>query len=124
MPKLTICIDFDGVLHNYTEWNDGKLNDPVPGAVAATRVLKRMGHTIIVHTTRGEDEISGYLLKHGFSYDHINRNPEDTQIDMPTGNPGKPRADVYVDDKAMTFNGDWSGHFVNQIVSFKPWTRR
>jgi hypothetical protein len=23
--KLTICVDFDGVLHDYKEWNEGKI---------------------------------------------------------------------------------------------------
>lgn len=122
--KLTICVDFDGVLHNYTSYNEGRLNDPVPGAAAALRILKRMGHTIIIHTTRGEDEISSWLSKNGFVYDHFNRNPEDTELPYPTGNPGKPRADVYIDDRGMTFNGIWDGNFINQIVSFRPWNKR
>ena len=47
MPKLplpfeepdgkVICIDFDGVLHDYTSWNNGKLNGPVPYAPEASR---------------------------------------------------------------------------------------
>lgn len=122
--KMTICVDFDGVLHDYKGWNGGLLGDPIPGAAAALKVLKRMGHTIILHTTRGEDEITPWLIRHGFVWDHFNVNPEDQQLAEPTGNPGKPRADVYIDDRAMTFNGIWDGHFINKVVSFQPWRHR
>lgn len=117
---MTICIDFDGVLHFYKRPFTPQLGPPIQGAAEATQELYRQGHTLIIFTTRGEAEIIAWLSANGFKWHFINFNPEDTQLQYPTGNPGKPRADVYIDDRALKFDGNWV-QTLQQLKTFRPW---
>jgi hypothetical protein len=114
--KLTICVDFDGVIHKYTHWNSGLLNAQcIDYAPEALQSLRNLGHTIIIHTTRDEEEIKQWLETFHVPYDYINENPE-----IQGRNPGKPIADIYVDDRAIQFNGNWSTTYY-EILNFTPW---
>lgn len=117
--KKTIAIDFDGVLHDYSQGFQGKdvFGDMVHGADTATKVLKENGWTIIVYTTRPATEaMKKWLKDKGISYDYINENP-----DQPEESKGaKLIADVYLDDRAMQFRGQWKW-IVGDIANFKPW---
>lgn len=116
--QTVVCIDFDAVLHNYTHWNGGRLNEPVAGAAAATRQLTDNNFVVILYTTRGADEIIHWLTRYNFQWTHINQNPE-----IQGQNPGKPIADIYIDDRAIQFNGSWEST-LREISRFKPWTKR
>lgn len=118
-----LCIDFDGVLHAYTSWNDGKLNGPVPYAAESTKDLADEGYLIIIHTTRGSEEIEPFLEEHGFYWHLINENPFSSSIPDPPRNLGKPRADMYIDDRAIGFHGYWS-RTLDDIRRFMPWWKR
>lgn len=103
-PK-TAAIDFDGTILEYNGWhgeNDfGKVR---PGCIEALSELKRQGWRIIIFTTRGNtDGVSEYLEANGVPFDHVNENP-----DQPAGSSGKVIADVYVDDRAVNAETDWS----------------
>lgn len=114
----TICVDIDGTLVHYENWQgDFHFGQLVSGAVEAMRQLKRQGWYIIIYTTRGNKEaIKSFLTIHGICYDSINENPY--QPDNAQG--GKPLADVYIDDRAITFDGNWIT-MINKINSFKTW---
>lgn len=118
-----LAIDFDGVLHSYSNgWQDGKPYDvPVNGAKEALTELKNEGYHIMIYTTRcnhdllNEDvdraqDVEDYLKKHDIPYDQIY-----------TGN-GKPKFTVTVDDRALSFRGNWN-ETLQQIKSFKTWNR-
>jgi hypothetical protein len=82
--------------------------------------LRHLGWKIIIFTTRGDREkIGKYLLEHNIPFDHINENPH--QPANAIG--GKPIADVYVDDRALQFNGNWSAT-LKKILNFKSWEER
>lgn len=121
MPKKTIAVDFDGVIHGYSKgWNGGDLYDPpVPGTAEALSKLKKEGYTIYIYTTRTnkiyrkkEDPdqqplIESYLKEHGIPFDKV-------------WNFGKPMADVYLDDRAVGFRGNWN-ETLEEVLSFKTW---
>lgn len=118
--KLTICIDFDGVLHDYTNGFQGEdvFGGMIPGADVGTKVLKDKGNTIIIYTTRKvTDALKKWLGDNNISYDYINENP-----DQPEGTEGcKLIADIYIDDRGIRFRGNWDEWFIREIAEFKPW---
>ena len=119
-PKY-VCVDLDGTIARYDGWvNETHFGEPIEGVQEALEKLQSAGWRIIIHTTRGNrDLIRKYLEKHAVPFDHINENP-----DQPPGaSGGKPIAHVYVDDRDVQFNGDWSAT-VNEILNFVPWNRR
>lgn len=117
--KKTICINFDGVIHDYSKGWQGVdvFNCAVPGAAYCTEKLKQDGHTIIIYTTRNDTPaLRKFLKDNNISYDYINENPN-----QPKGSEkGKLIADVYIDDRAVTFNGNWFG-ILKKINNFKTW---
>lgn len=116
--QKTICIDFDGVIAQYQQWQ-GKdtFGAPVPGVQSALKVLKKEGYKIIIFTTRDvSDALKQYLKDNDITYDHINENPDQPK----DSNAGKPIADLYVDDRSVCFRGNWK-HTLDDIAWFKPW---
>lgn len=114
----TICVDIDGTLVHYKEWQgDDHFGKLVPGAVEAMRELREKGWFIIIYTTRSNKKaVKKFLDKNKIVYDCINENP--FQPNNAIG--GKPLADVYIDDRAITFDGNWWSA-VDKIVNFKTW---
>lgn len=97
MDKKTICIDFDGVIHDYSKGYQGEdvFGQMIPNADVGTSVLKKNGWSIIIFTTRKKtDKLEQWLKEHNIEYDYINENP--TQPDNASG---KIIADVYLDDR-------------------------
>ncbi len=97
---MRICFDLDNTLCYGQPYEDAR---PVPGVADLLRELKGKGHTIIIYTARGMGSLAGdvgrvmsefaplvfdQLTDWGFQYDEIHF--------------GKPAADLYVDDKAIT----------------------
>ena len=101
--RQTICIDFDNVIHSYGGWDSGQgpghiTGTVIPGAKEAIAELRR-DYKIIVLSARasspaGARGIARWLKEHGIEVDHI------TAIKLP--------AIVYVDDRALRFEGDWA----------------
>jgi hypothetical protein len=64
--KRTIAVDFDGVIAEYDGYKGpGVLGEPRLDVIDALRTLRAEGWKIVIHTTRGEQEIVGYLTQHG-----------------------------------------------------------
>lgn len=114
----TIAVDFDGVIANYDGYKGhGVLGEPRPDVVEALRTLRAEGWKIVVHTTRGWDEIKDYLARYDIPYDEYNRNS-----DYSTGGQ-KPVADVYWDDRAVCYSGDARAD-LERIRNFRTWSGR
>lgn len=88
---MIIAVDFDGVIHQRSG-TYGKMGEPVEGARDALIRLRKQGHTLIVHTVRGDspDHVAQWLDKYKFPVMLVTRQ--------------KPVADVYLDDKALHFD--------------------
>ena len=119
MEKRTICIDFDGVIHDYSSGWQGEdvFGQMIPNADTGTSVLKQKGWTVIIFTTRKKtDELEKWLKEHNITYDYLNENPG-----QPDGTSGKIMADVYLDDRGICFRGRWDSWLVREILDFEPW---
>lgn len=115
--KPTIAIDVDGVLADYSKgWQgEGIIGDPLPGARKFLDRLRAAGWKIIIFTTRGNAEMEEYCFRNGLAYDEINDNSS-----LRGRNPGKPIAAVYLDDRAVRFDGDFDRAF-DEITGFRVW---
>jgi len=122
--KMTVAVDFDGVLHGYSRgFGDGSIYDPpVPGAREAMEALREQGHKIYIFSTRSnkiyrrknnidqDEAMQDWLNAHEIPFDKI-------------WTYGKPMADVYIDDRAIGFRGDWD-QTLREIQDFVPWNRK
>ena len=112
--KQTVVFDFDGVIHSYTSgWFGPSIipDPPVPGVKEAIDSIRAAGYEVVVVSTRcasidGLYAIKNYLEKHNIIVDNIQRE--------------KPPALVYIDDRAICFDGD-SASLLNKIQHFQPW---
>lgn len=101
--QMTIAWDFDGVIHPYTDGWQGPVpsnEPPIPGVAAALRTWQRRGFRNIVFSTRAEMPeglagIEAWLEKEGLT----------DYVDEVTNK--KPPAIAYVDDRAVSFQGNW-----------------
>jgi adenylylsulfate kinase len=116
--RRTIAVDFDGVIAEY----DGYQGPGVLGAARsdvreALGLLRAEGWKIVIHTTRGHDEIGEYLRRNEIPHDEINLNSD-------YRTPGvKPVADVYWDDRAVCYSGDARAD-LERIRAFRTWSGR
>ena len=114
----TICIDIDGTICSYTEWIGAThFGDIIPSAVEMIRKLHDDNWYIIIYSTRSDNILIEKFLKSNHIYfDSINHNPYQPKNAIGA----KPLADVYLDDRAITFNGDWHQAYM-EITKFTPW---
>jgi hypothetical protein len=109
-----IAVDFDGVINSYvSRWTGATdLPDPpVPGAIEWLAEMVR-SFEVIIFTTRGqypeaEAAIHAWLQKHGY----CGCLPEVTNK--------KPAALVYLDDRAIRFEGAFPSK--EEIHRARPW---
>lgn len=119
MEQKTICIDFDGVIHDYSKGWQGEdvFGQMIPNADTGTATLKKNGWTIIIFTTRKKTaKLEKWLAENNISYDHINENPN-----QPEHTSGKIIDDVYLDDRGVCFRGRWDSWLIRDIIDFEPW---
>ncbi len=88
-----------------------------PDVVGALRTLRSKGWKIIIHTTRGEEEVATYLNQRSLPQDEINRNSDYRTLS------GKPVADIYWDDRTVCYSGD-ARPDLERIRNFRTWSGR
>lgn len=104
--RKTVAVDLDGVLNLYSGWTGDERDFAPPRAAARefTLALREKGYEVVVFTTRDVDLVEDWL--------HANR----IHADVVTNE--KPKALVYVDDRAICFEGSFEG-LVERIDTFK-----
>lgn len=131
MGKPILCLDFDGVIHSYTSgWKGaGVISDPpVPGALDF--IQNALGDfDVQIYSSRsgqngGIDAMQEYLCKHLVEqFPHLKKSDVMGFVLEMIGWPQeKPPAMITIDDRAITFTGEWPD--MATLKSFKPWNKQ
>ena len=90
---MQIIIDIDGTVCTEERTYSRSLAKPLPGAIESVNKLYEEGNTIVFFSARTWMEFemtTDWLKKHGFKYHQLVL--------------GKPIGDVWIDDRALSFN--------------------
>jgi hypothetical protein len=109
--RRTVCLDFDGVVHSYRSgWCGAEIipDPPIHGTREAIARLRKT-YRVVIHSARchsdeGCQAVIAWLKKHEIEVDEVCR--------------FKPPATVYVDDRAVRFQGDWD-RAIAEISDFR-----
>ena len=102
-----VCVDLDGVLNSFDGWRGADFfHAPRPGAHEFLRRLNEQGYRVVVFTVRWGPHVEEWLARHGLA----------EWVSAVTDK--KPPAHVYVDDRAVCFEGDFE-RTLQQISRFK-----
>ncbi|MGI9470306.1 MAG: TOTE conflict system archaeo-eukaryotic primase domain-containing protein [Rubripirellula sp.] len=109
--RKTVCLDFDGVIHSYRSgWKgeDTIPDPPIHGVREAIQHLRKR-YRVVIHSSRSATEsgceaIRRWLQKHEIDVDDVCMH--------------KPPAFVYVDDRAIAFDGNWD-QTISDINDFR-----
>lgn len=105
--KPTIMIDFDGVLNNYKYYDKNNLPEIKDGAIEFIKQLDKK-YALVIFTTREK-----YQTKKWLKENKIDKYFKDiTSVKYP--------ATIYLDDRAIQFNGDYE-KTLQEIKYFKPY---
>lgn len=127
MSKPILCLDFDGVIHSYTSgWKGADVipDPPVPGVFAF--IVGALQHFRVVIFSSRSNQLGGISAMRMWLRHHAGA----TWYESPAG-PGiedvlfvteKPPAMVTLDDRAITFTGEWPD--VETLRAFKPWNKK
>lgn len=150
--KPILCLDFDGVLHAYTSgWQGAHVIPDKPVAGAMDFILRAQERfTIAIYSARSKS-IRGRWAMQGWMQRHLAEHwwnavylKNAASIDKTWTNHDcwdaaydwaddiladikwpwfKPSAFLTIDDRALTFNGDWSSYDPAVMATFRPWNK-
>mgnify|MGYP001587210552 CR=1 FL=1 len=109
MDKPTVCVDFNGCLDLYTGWVKDGMGTEYPPREGAAEFLEALHskYKVFILSSIQPMDIQVWLDKNGMGQwvDDV------TKI--------KPPAIAYIDDRGITFKGDF-GDVLRQLEDFKP----
>lgn len=125
--KPILCLDFDGVIHSYSSgWKGADVipDDPVDGAMGFL-ICAIQEFDVVIFSSRSNQR-GGIAAMKKWLKEHAGN----LWYDSPCG-PGigdvrftieKPAAMVTIDDRAITFTGQWPE--IDALKSFRPWNKQ
>lgn len=116
--KPILMLDFDGVCHSYTSGWQGADVIPDPPVEGLFEFLEEAVKEFEIHvfSSRSHQEGGIEAMQDWFS-EHAGDSGVIEFLSFPTE---KPPASVGLDDRVLTFTGEWPE--VDDLVDFEPWT--
>lgn len=129
--KPILALDFDGVIHSYTSgWKGADVipDPPVEGVFDFLYEAIKVFDVQIYSSRSGQEgginamQIwlrqyeNRYRVDNGLDF----KNPLCDAISFPTE---KPPAMITIDDRALTFTGNWKDFNPEKLLNFKPWNK-
>ena len=127
MEREIICIDFDGVIHSYEHgWQDGDIYGTVVEGFWEWALIAQEKFKLVIYSSRSSDP-NMLVQMHNWLNNEWQKYCTTKQLIQPIPNyhytREKPAAFITIDDRAITFKGDWSAPelTVEAMLAFKPW---
>ncbi len=120
MPnKPILALDFDGVIHRYSKgWQEGVIYDPPTDGFAEWLIEAREHFTIVIVSSRLQSR-EGYEAMYNWMVEH-----EIPYREQLVFSQTRPPALITIDDRAITFTGDWKDYPMRWLKAFKPWNQK
>lgn len=131
MRKPIMCIDFDGVIHSYEKgWQDGEIYGSVVDGFFEWVNIAKDHFRLVIYSSRSKEPDKLLAMQRWIENKNlewlIDKNPPGTtdyvgfSFEFASE---KPPAFLTIDDRAMTFNGDWYDDcwWPEKLINFKPW---
>lgn len=126
--KPILCLDFDGVIHSYSSgWKGADVipDPPVEGAIAF--MLGALREFDVVIFSSRSNQRGGIRAMQRWLREHAGQlcwyeTPDGPGLEDVRFVKEKPAALVTIDDRAITFTGEWPS--IASLRSFQPWNKR
>lgn len=116
--RKILCLDFDGVIHRYSKgWQGGEIYDPPVDGFKEWAAEAMKHFRLVVYSSRSKDpsntaDMRAWMYVHGIDAHQFEFASE------------KPPAFLTIDDRALTFTGDWGDYPMKWLLAFKPWNMK
>ena len=130
MTKPILCLDFDGVIHQYTSGWKGDtsiLDNATEGffewAEQAAKLFK-----LVIYSSRSKnpDAIEAMqfwlVLQRKLWREKGGMHETETPLEFQFASE-KPPAFLTIDDRALTFDGNWNNFNPEKLIKFMPWNK-
>ena len=127
MSKPILCLDFDGVIHSYTSgWKGADVIPDPPVEGAAEFIREAVKHFRVAIFSSRSNQPGGMKAMIEWCEKHLPGVGENAkhpgflaELEWPLE---KPPALVTIDDRAITFTGEWPS--IDTLKNFKPWNKK
>lgn len=129
--KPMICIDFDGVIHSYEKgWQNGVIYGTVVPGFFEWAMEARKRFDLVIYSSRSLDVDLRAAMERWMAREYADAwglpDDSDTWLSfqgMFRFAHEKPAAWLTIDDRAVTFRGDWTAQELSTegILGFRPW---
>jgi len=106
--RKTVCVDFDGVLNDYRGYKEGYVYPFREDGIEFLKTLKKIGFRVVILTSIRLADVERLLHDSGL----------DDLVDQITN--VKVPAIAYIDDRAITFRGNYD-ETLRELLEFRTW---
>lgn len=128
--RMTLCLDFDGVIHSYEKgWQEGVIYGKITSGFLAWAVEASKAFDLVIYSSRSKDPDGIDAMKEWFKRQLAERlipNEVNKFLALFTFSHEKPTAWLTIDDRVVRFDGRWDVEELKpeNLARFRPWNAR